>query len=67
MATEIVLPAGYSIRIDYDASHAPLSLGVSVFLDGEPVGETRVSPRDARDGELQAKVDAITGRGAGRR
>jgi hypothetical protein len=62
MGTEIILPPGYSIRIDYDPDKAPVSLTVSVFRDGRWVGAANVSPRAARAGQLQQAVDLLTER-----
>lgn len=64
MATEIILPPGFSLRIDYDPDRAPMSLLVSVFHDGEWVGEAHVNPRAAHEGQLQEVVDALTKRSA---
>jgi hypothetical protein len=62
MGTEIILPPGYSIRIDYDPDKAPVSLTVAVFRDGRWIGAANVSPRAAREGQLQEVVDLLTER-----
>jgi hypothetical protein len=64
MGTEIILPPGYSLRIDYDPEKAPVSLTVSVFRDGQWIGAANVNPQTARQGQLQEVVDVLTKRSA---
>jgi hypothetical protein len=64
MGIEIILPPGYSLRIDYDPDRAPVSLTVSVFRDGQWVGAANVNPLAARQGQLQEVVDVLTKRSA---
>jgi hypothetical protein len=43
---EIVLPPGFSLRIDYDPARSPASLTVTAFQDDLPVGQAHLDPRE---------------------
>ena len=43
---EIVLPPGFSLRIDYDPARSPASLTVTAFQDDTPVGQAHLNPRE---------------------
>jgi hypothetical protein len=55
---EIVLPPGFSLRIDYDPAASPTSLVVTAFKDERPVGQARLDPRQVGP-RLRLDVEAL--------
>lgn len=54
---EIVLPPGFSLRIDYDPASSPSSLIVTAFHGDAPVGQVHLDPREVG---LRLRLDVET-------
>jgi len=59
---EIVLPPGFSLRIDYDPAASPASLLITAFRDETPVGQAHVDPREVG---LRLRLELADEDGAG--
>jgi hypothetical protein len=61
------LPPYFTVAVAFDPDKAPLSIAITVFHEGNWIGEASVAPPGVeRPGSLQEVVDMLTKRGVHR-